>query len=123
MNLSDRLAAAGRPTGDDGARPEPRRPGAALDAVKIRVHQALIDALGPKLYDPQLSEAELEQRVRVSVQSVLQVEDTPLSVTDRARLAQEIEDGAGSGAQPDWSVVTALADRLTDALAATAAAS
>jgi pilus assembly protein CpaF len=92
MNLSDRLAAAGRPTGDDGARPEPSRPGAALDAVKIRVHQALIDALGPKLYDPQLSEAELEQRVRVSVQSVLQGEDTPLSVTDRARLAQEIVD-------------------------------
>jgi pilus assembly protein CpaF len=64
----------------------------ALDGVKIRVHQALIDALGPKLYDPQLSEAELEQRVRVSVQSVLQAEETPLSVTDRAHLAQEIVD-------------------------------
>jgi pilus assembly protein CpaF len=92
MNLSERLAAAGRPIGEDGVRGESGRPAVALDAVKIRVHQALIDALGPKLYDPQLSEAELEQRVRVSVQSVLQVEDTPLSVTDRARLAQEVVD-------------------------------
>jgi pilus assembly protein CpaF len=92
MNLSERLAAAGRPSGDEHVRGEPGRPAVALDGVKIRVHQALIDALGPKLYDPQVSEAELEQRVRVSVQSVLQVEDTPLSVTDRARLAQEVVD-------------------------------
>jgi pilus assembly protein CpaF len=92
MNLSERLAAVGRPVGEEAARGEPGRPGVALDGVKIRVHQALIDALGPKLYDPQLSEAELEQRVRVSVQSVLQAEETPLSVTDRAHLAQEIVD-------------------------------
>jgi pilus assembly protein CpaF len=92
MNLSDRLAAARRPLGDDAGRGESGRPTVALDAVKIRVHQALIDALGPKLYDPQLPEAELEQRVRVSVQSVLQDEDTPLSVTDRAHLAQDVVD-------------------------------
>jgi pilus assembly protein CpaF len=92
VNLSERLAAAGRPIADDATRGEPGRSAVPLDAVKIRVHQALIDALGPKLYDPQLSETELEQRVRVSVQSVLQVEDTPLSVTDRARLAQEVVD-------------------------------
>src|SRR5918911_780184 len=91
MNLSERLAAAGRAGGEEAAR-EPGRAAVALDGVKIRVHQALIDALGPKLYDPQLSATELEQRVRVSVQSVLQVEDTPLSVTDRARLAQEVVD-------------------------------
>jgi pilus assembly protein CpaF len=92
MNLSERLAAARGPVGEDAARGEPGRPGVALDGVKVRVHQALIDALGPKLYDPQLSEAELEQRVRVSVQSVLQVEETPLSVTDRAHLAQDVVD-------------------------------
>jgi pilus assembly protein CpaF len=92
VNLSDRLAAARRTSGDDAARGEGGGAGLALDAVKGRVHQSLIDALGPKLYDPQLSEAELEQRVRVSVQSVLQVEETPLSVTDRARVAQEVVD-------------------------------
>jgi pilus assembly protein CpaF len=92
VNLSDRLAAARRPMGDEATRTEPGRPGLALDAVKVRVHQALIDALGPKLYDPQLSTVELEQRVRVSVQSVLQAEDAPLSVTDRARLAQDVVD-------------------------------
>jgi len=54
MNLSERLAAVGRPVGEEAARGEPGRPGVALDGVKIRVHQALIDALGPKLYDPQL---------------------------------------------------------------------
>jgi pilus assembly protein CpaF len=92
MNLSERLDAASRPTGEDSARSETRRAEAALGSVKIRVHQALIDALGPKLYDPQLSAADLEQRVRISVQYVLQNEDTPLSVTDRARLAQEVVD-------------------------------
>ena len=91
MNLSDRLAAR-RPIGEPAVRVEPSRPGMALAAVKGRVHQALIDALGPKLYDPQLSTSELEQRVRVSVQSVLQLEETPLSSTDRARLAQEVVD-------------------------------
>jgi len=91
VNLGERLEAVRRPTGNDAGRPEPA-PGAALEVVKVRVHQALIDALGPKLYDPQLSAAELEQRVRASVQSVLQVDQAPLSVTDRARLAQEVVD-------------------------------
>jgi pilus assembly protein CpaF len=92
VNLSDRLAAARSPIGEATARTVPGRAGVALAALKGRVHQALIDALGPKLYDPQLSAAELEQRVRVSVQSVLQLEETPLSSTDRARLAQEVVD-------------------------------
>jgi pilus assembly protein CpaF len=92
VNLSDRLAAARRPIGESTAGKEPSRAGAGLAAVKGRVHQSLIDALGPKLYDPQLSAAELEQRVRVSVQSVLQLEETPLSGTDRARLAQDVVD-------------------------------
>jgi pilus assembly protein CpaF len=92
VNLSDRLALARSPIAEAGARTEPSRAGVTLSALKGRVHQALIDALGPKLYDPQLSAAELEQRVRISVQSVLQLEETPLSNTDRARLAQEVVD-------------------------------
>jgi len=32
--------------------------------VKARVHQAMIDQLGPKLYDPNLPAADLESRVR-----------------------------------------------------------
>ncbi len=91
MNLGDRLDAARRPVADV-ARSELGRPVLGRGEVKVRVHQALIDQLGPKLYDPQLGAQELEQRVRVNVQYVLEAEETPLSVTDRARLAQEVVD-------------------------------
>ena len=39
--------------------------------VKARVHQAMIDQLGPKLYDPNLPAAELEGRVRQTLQSII----------------------------------------------------
>jgi pilus assembly protein CpaF len=97
VNLGERLEAVRRPAADDATRAEnggfdAARPGAALGAIKTRVHQALIDTLGPKLYDPQVSAADLEHRVRGSVQQVLQTEEAPLSMTDRARLAQEVVD-------------------------------
>src|SRR5689334_6286885 len=60
--------------------------------VKASVHQALLDSLGPKLYDPHLEQSELEQRVRQTLQGVLEVEEAPLSSQDRARVAQEVAD-------------------------------
>jgi pilus assembly protein CpaF len=92
VNLGERLDAARRPAGLDVPRLEGVRAAVGLGAVKTRVHQALLDSLGPKLYDPQLAARELEQRVRVAVQFVLADEDAPLSVADRARLAQEVVD-------------------------------
>jgi pilus assembly protein CpaF len=61
-------------------------------AVKESVHAALLESLGPQLYDPHLEQSDLEQRVRTSLQLVLEAEDTPLSSSDRSRIAQEVTD-------------------------------
>jgi len=60
--------------------------------VKDRVHQALVDSLGPRLYDPHLSEAELASQVRMTLQEVIDSEETPLSLADRTRIAQDVSD-------------------------------
>src|SRR6478609_7618089 len=60
--------------------------------VKASVHQALLESLGPQLYDPHLEHSDLEQRVRHTLQAVLDAEQTPLSSSDRTRIAQEVTD-------------------------------
>ncbi|GAB3434501.1 CpaF family protein [Phycicoccus ginsengisoli] len=60
--------------------------------VKASVHQALLDSLGPQLYDPHLDQNELETRVRHTLQEVIDQEETPLSLSDRTRIAQEVSD-------------------------------
>lgn len=60
--------------------------------VKASVHQALLDSLGPQLYDPHLEQSDLELKVRQSLQTVLDAENTPLSAGDRTRIAQEVAD-------------------------------
>jgi pilus assembly protein CpaF len=102
MSLADRLAAAKRergvvagPTSTDGfepAAPRPRRSADPFAELKRTVHQTLLDNLGPKLYDSRLTQSELEQKVRQTLQEVLAQDDTPLTVADRARIAQEIAD-------------------------------
>ncbi|GAB3490963.1 CpaF family protein [Flexivirga lutea] len=69
-----------------------RRSRDAFAPVKDRVHQALLELLGPRLYDPNLPEAELAVQVRTTLQSVIDAEQTPLSHADRTRIAQEISD-------------------------------
>ncbi len=110
MNLSERLAQrqAGKdqqpqavrsaPDGTAGPRPTvqvPRRAARNADpfaGVKRSVHQGLLEALGPKLYDAHLDQSELEQRVTQTLQAVLQRDDTPMTAADRARVAQEVAD-------------------------------
>src|SRR5450759_2160945 len=101
MSLSDRLDQARRsqpitPNGYDtptGASAESKiRVLDPFAAVKASVHQALLDSLGPQLYDPHLQQSELELRVRQTLQSVIDSEDTPLAATDRTRIAQEVAD-------------------------------
>ncbi|MFC6703972.1 CpaF family protein [Flexivirga alba] len=83
-----------------GAPPDPaplpgarrRRTRDVFAPVKDRVHQALMERLGPRLYDPNLPEAELAAQVRATLQSVIDAEQTPLSHADRTRIAQEISD-------------------------------
>ena len=101
MSLADRLAQARR---DRTAEPQAgggtmaqtatqtRRMADPFADLKRSVHQALLDSLGPKLYDSRLTQTELEQKVRLSLQEVLAQDNTPLTVSDRAKIAQEIAD-------------------------------
>jgi pilus assembly protein CpaF len=92
----DRAAVAPAPVGGHDASPPARGRRALRDDpfadLKRDVHQALLKALGPKLYDAQLTPADLEQRVRQTLQEVLSAGEMPLSSADRARIAQEIAD-------------------------------
>jgi pilus assembly protein CpaF len=99
VSLADRLAQARRgrsgTTPAPGNDPAPRSRRATIDPyadLKRTVHQSLLESLGPQLYDSRLTEEDLEAKVRVTLQDVLAHEETPLTVTDRARLAQEIAD-------------------------------
>jgi len=100
MSLADRLDQARRsqpsePNGHDakdGSKPAVVRVRDPFAAVKASVHQALLDSLGPQLYDPHLEQAELELRVRQTLQTVIESENTPLSAPDRTRIAQEVAD-------------------------------
>jgi pilus assembly protein CpaF len=98
MSLAERIAAAKRDRGvaEAGASGEAlggppkrhRRIGDPFADLKRAVHQTLLDSLGPKLYDSRLTQADLEQKVRSTLQEVLAQDDTPLTVADRARIAQ-----------------------------------
>jgi pilus assembly protein CpaF len=99
MNLTERLqqvrGTSHEPHDNEltipGRRPKPRSED-PLAEVKRNVHQSLLETLGPKLYDAHMEQAELEQRVRQTVQSVLVNEDAPLTASDRSRIAQEVAD-------------------------------
>lgn len=61
-------------------------------AVKRGVHAALMEALGPGLYDAHIDQQELKQRVTNALQSVLQRDETPMTASDRSRVAMEVLD-------------------------------
>ena len=100
MSLSDRLAQARLDRGtqappsasQSSSRARQRAAADPFADLKRKVHDQLLDALGPKLYDARMTESELEQRVRQSLQEVLALEETPLTTADRARVSQEIAD-------------------------------
>jgi pilus assembly protein CpaF len=83
-------SAANRP--DGGAKGG--RPGAGdpFGDLKRQVHTALLETLGPTLYDARFESGDLEQKVRQTLQEVLATGDIPLTAADRARIAQEIAD-------------------------------
>ncbi|WP_270886490.1 CpaF family protein [Pedococcus sp. 5OH_020] len=101
MSLADRLDSVRRQQQAAAAPQQQRSPSAPQErqrivdpfaTVKASVHQALLDSLGPQLYDPHLDQTELETRVRHTLQEVIDSEETPLSHSDRTRIAQEISD-------------------------------
>jgi pilus assembly protein CpaF len=96
MSLADRLAEARRQV-ESGSEPSrsgraPHREPDPFASVKREVHKALLTTLGPKLYDATMSQAELEQKVRLTLTEVVTREETPLTATDRARITQEVAD-------------------------------
>jgi len=103
MSLADRIASAKRQLhvaenvedaldGQPAVRSRTRKTTDPFAEVKRKVHQALLETLGPKLYDARMTQSELEGKVRSTLQDVLALEDTPLTVADRARIAQEVAD-------------------------------
>ena len=58
----------------------------------MAVHNRLLQQLGPKLYDANLTQSELERMVRSTLQDAMQEEEVLLTPADRTRIAQEIAD-------------------------------
>jgi pilus assembly protein CpaF len=68
------------------SRPDP------LAELRQKVHRALVEALGPRLYDSELSSEQLHDKVRDMLQRALEEEETPLTRQERQRLVSEIAD-------------------------------
>ncbi len=104
-SLTDRLARASRDRGttvvatDDVPQMNGKRPGSGkgheqdpFNKLKSDVHTRLLQELGPKLYDSETTQTELEQMVRAALQDVMAENETPLTAADRARITQDIAD-------------------------------
>ncbi|MGN6252341.1 MAG: CpaF family protein [Marmoricola sp.] len=56
------------------------------------MHNQLLIQLGPQLYDANLSQQELESKVRAALVDVMAADNRPLTAHDRQRITQEIAD-------------------------------
>src|SRR5579862_9744977 len=63
-----------------------------LEELRLRVHQFVIDQVGPKLSDDEIEEAELRRLVQEQVHKALSEEHTALSAAERAQLIQDVTD-------------------------------
>ena len=72
--------------------PTPPRHDPVAAELRHRVHQLLIDELGPILFDNRLSEDDLRRRVNEQLQAAVALERVPLSAADKARLIQDVTD-------------------------------
>ncbi len=93
--LSTRTAAAGAVPVDNRS---PQRKALAdhesdrIEELKSSVHAQLLKELGPHLYDSDMDQDELDQRVRTVLSDVLGAQDRPISNADRHRVTAEISD-------------------------------
>lgn len=112
MSLTDRIAAAQRSRLQPSEPSQPASNAAASTAstsnaaapvkrstnrdpfadVKKAVHAQLVEALGPKLYDVNMTQSDLEHEVRIALQSGIAASNTMMSGADRTRISQEIAD-------------------------------
>jgi pilus assembly protein CpaF len=79
MSLAERLAQSGQPD--------------RIAAVRSKVQGALVESLGPKLYDLSLTEPELRELVHQHLRELLDEEEITLSVQEKAQVIQQIGDG------------------------------
>ncbi len=63
-----------------------------IEELKSSVHVSLLQQMGPRLYDSDMDQNELDTEVRKVLVDVLGAQDRPLSSSDRARVTQEISD-------------------------------
>ena len=63
-----------------------------ISELKARLHGALLERLGPRLYSSEIQPQDLEAAVRETLLSLLETESVPLTTTDRTRLIQEVAD-------------------------------
>ena len=105
-SLADRLAAASRdratlPTSNDAMATmsknerrgkEETKAENDYSELKAQVHNTLLQQLGPKLYDAELTQTELEHMVKGALQEAMQAEDILLTTAERTRISQEIAD-------------------------------
>jgi pilus assembly protein CpaF len=67
-------------------RPDP------LAELRQKVHRALVEALGPRLYDSEMSPDQLRDKVHEMLKRAIEEEETPLTRQERRRLVSEIAD-------------------------------
>jgi pilus assembly protein CpaF len=85
-HLKPASALATRRASKESTGPDP------FNELKRVVHTRLVETIGPKLYDAHMTQSELEQQVRLALQTTLADTDMPMSSADRTRIAQEIAD-------------------------------
>ncbi len=89
MSLSDRLRQAQSKEPELGAKPDRHVLDPFLD-LKQRAQRSLLERLGSKLADHDVSEAHLKQMVVKELEDILSAEQLPLSLEERRRLTDEV---------------------------------
>ena len=78
MSLAERLAKQERPD--------------RSSEVGERVQERLVEVLGPRLYDDALSDADLRRLVHTHLRELLDQEEVPLSLQEKAQIIQQVGD-------------------------------
>lgn len=88
MSLHERLAQVKKDGNGEGSAPQTRR--LVLNHLNQKIHRALVDQLGPELYDQSTSSGELRDKVRAKLLELINAEQTQLGSMEKARLIEEI---------------------------------
>jgi pilus assembly protein CpaF len=84
--------AAGAAAGTEARRTLAQQQDERIEEVKASVHAELLKQLGPRLYDADMDQADLDRQVTQVLADVLSSQERPLSRGDRDRVTREITD-------------------------------